>query len=258
MSESVKEYTLAPSILVILKTERVGNRHYLHEVLEGTHLVKAGADKGKVVRKWNTTSIIDDPEEAEAARATVSSVWSTIAPLCRSTDFGLMAPESKREELLKAVPEAYAIADAFNKTAKVERVRVSIMLGTVTADDVLAERAMRRDVEDLIAKMQDGVAKLDVKAVRDAKAELTRVKEMLSEDARSKAEGAIKIAADSANELAKAIRKLEKAGETVALEVDAAALEALEAARVDFLNLDDSDAAIRISDDVDDRDIRLD
>jgi hypothetical protein len=212
---------------------------------------------GALIRKWTTTSIVDDPEEQEAARATVSAVWSTISKICRSTDFGLMAPEESLAELQEAIPVAYAIADKFNQGAKLNRVKVSIMVGRVAQDDVLAAEAMRKEVTSLIDTAMKGVAELNPKTVRDAMAQLKTTADMLSDEAKAKAEGIIDTARASANETAKAIRKLEKAGEAVAVDIDTVTLEALEAARVDFLDLT-TDGEISALDVVDDRVLDLD
>lgn len=232
------KFAIRPSILVSLKTELDGNNHYAHKTVEGAHLEADGSRK----RVWQTTNIVDDPEELEAGRAARSAAWSAISKVCRSTAFGLMADADQLEAVEAGALEAFAIADKFNASARLSRLRVSVQYGVVTQDNVIAVESMRREVERLIEAMQAGIAAQQPDKVRDAANRLTAAKGFLGDDAMAKAEEAIGIARGSANSLAATLRKLAKTGQEAAVEIDQAALDALQSARAAFLDLDTDDS----------------
>jgi hypothetical protein len=92
-------------------------------------------------------------------------------------------------------------------------------------------RAINSEVRELLANMAEGVRNLDVKIVRDAADRARDVGRMLSPDAQARIQTAIDAARDAA-------RKIVKAGEQAAQEIDRQALSRIATARTAFLDFD--------------------
>src|SRR5262249_46513243 len=92
--------TLRPGFLVSLKTSTRGNVAYDKRDIERDHLVK-----GKRVAKWETTRQIADPDEFERAQKVRAKACSLIRGVCAQSDFGLLCPEDKGDQLAKAIAE---------------------------------------------------------------------------------------------------------------------------------------------------------
>lgn len=219
--------TLRPGLLVSLKTSVCGNVSYQKKVLQGDHLTK----EGKRLARWETKREIEDPLEHEAAVRVRSEVRSKIRRVCAVSAFGLLCPETNEKELADAMKEARKIAAAFNETAKYTRVEVYVFCGRIAQDDVEAVRAINSEVRDLLQQMQDGISKLDVAAVREAADRARSLGKMLTPQAEQRIKGAIEAARSVA-------RRMVKAGEQAAQEIDRGTIRALAEARTAFLDLD--------------------
>lgn len=220
--------TLRPGLLVSLKTSVRGNVKYDTKVLDAEGIVE-GASKAR----WETERTIFDPVEHDLSIKVRGKVRTLITSVCAASAFGLLCPESATEELDKAITEARAVADEFNAGAKLSRVSVYIITGRIAPDDVEAVKAINSEVRDLLADMERGIKELDVKTIRDAATRARGLGSMLSPDA----EARIRIAIDTARESAK---KIVKAGEQAAQEVDKTAMRKIAEARTAFLDLDDA------------------
>jgi hypothetical protein len=205
-----------------------GNISYGTREIEGTHINEAGEE----VARWETTRIIIDPEEHEAAIKTRSKARSMIKTVCAQSAFGQLCPEDRAPELIAAIAEARALAQRFNEQARLTRLSVNVIFGRIAQDDVEAVRAISAELRDLMEDMQQGLANLDVKQVRDAAAKAKQIGEMLSPAARERLEEAVKVARSSATKMA-------KAGEQVGIEIDKVAIEQIDKARVSFLDIED-------------------
>ena len=225
------QQTLRPGLLVSLKTALRGNVNYRKVDLD----VPADtiyADEALEVTAWETTRIIADRNEYERAKKARSKATSIIRSVCSWTAFGLLCPEADADKLEAAIADARYVVDQFNATARVSRLHVYVIAGKIAADDVEAVRAINSEVRELLDTMSDGVAKLDVKAIRDAASKAKQLGELLSPDA----EARVRIAIDTAREAAKSIVK---AGETAAIEIDTRAIRRITEARTSFLDLQD-------------------
>jgi hypothetical protein len=94
-------------------------------------------------------------------------------------------------------------------------------------------KAINSEVSDLLAQMETGLRNLDVKSIRDAAAKAKGIGQMLSPDAAAR----IQIAIDAARESAK---KIVKAGETAAAEIDLRAIRTVTDMRTAFLDIDEA------------------
>lgn len=225
---ALQNQTLRPGFLVSLKTSCRGNVSYQKQEIEGAHLVEG---TGEQKARWETTRLIADPVEHEAAVKARSQAARKIRSVCTHSAFGLLCPEIEAGKLEKAIAEARAIADAFNDTAKLSRVTVYVMTGRIAADDVEAVKAINSEVSDLMDLMQDGIRRLDVRAIRDAADRAKEIGAMLPPEAQVRAQLAI----DTARAVAK---NIVKAGEAASKEVDEVAIAKITEMRTAFLDLD--------------------
>ena len=218
--------TLRPGLLVSLKTSVSGNATYRRRDLE------ISTKDGAAFARWETERTIADPAEHEAARKAQGRASTVIRAICTKSTFGLLCLESAEEDLNRAITQARQITSEFNKSAKCTRVGLYIMAGRIAPNDVEAVRAINSEVSELLQDMQDGVANVDVKAIREAANKAKGIAEMLSIEARTQAE----IAIEAARKAARAIVKAE-GGQIV---VDKRAISTIAEARTMFLDFDDA------------------
>jgi hypothetical protein len=232
-ARSLRTSTLRPGLLVNLKTSIVGNVQYEKRTIEPDHFV--GTKKEDKVRraKWETVRTIVDPAEYEAAKSARQSARSLIRGVCAVSAFGLLCPEADAEDLEKAISKARDIAGEFNKRAKRSRVYVYVLTGRIAPDDVEAMRAINSEVRELLTDMQQGIKNLDVKAIREAADTARGLGSMLTPEAATRVRSAIEAARGAA-------RKIVKAGEQAAQEIDRRSIRAITEARTAFLDLDDA------------------
>ena len=220
--------TLRPGLLVSLSVRTSGNVQYSRRDIEADHI----EDDGTLRAKWETDRIIENPEEHDRANKVRSKARSLVTSVCSPSNFGLLCPERDREKLTDAMAAAREIVDEFNRSASITQVSVFLIVGRVAADDVEAVRAINGEIRDLLTMMERGLEKLDVAMVRDAANRARALSAMLSPEAAEKAKRAIEIARSAA-------RKIVKAGESAAQEIDEAALRAIRQSRTAFLDLDE-------------------
>lgn len=220
--------TLRPGFLVSLKTSLSGNVTYNARTIEPEHVTESG----EMLAKWETEKTIADPAEHEAGIKARSLARTAITRVCSASTFGLLCPESRALELQDAIREARAVAEAFNRAATITNLSVGVIVGRVASDDAEAVRAINAEVRSLLEDMDSGLRKLDVEAVREAANKARALGQMLTADAAARVQGAI----DAARMVA---RRMTKAGEQAAQELDSAVLDTLARARTAFLDLDE-------------------
>lgn len=227
---SSKVQILRPGLLISLKSSVTGNAKYIpHE-----RTVTIDAD-GKEVTEIETTRIIADPKEFKRAGEARSKARSIISSVCVGSNFGLLCPQRDRDQLDKAIEEARKVVDAFNASSELTHVAVYAMIGEVASDDVEAVRGINSEVSDLLSKIEAGLKNLDVKAIRKAANDAKEVGQMLTPEAAVRVQMAIDTARSAA-------RKIVKAGEQAAQEVDLLAIRKVAEARTAFLDLDEAKA----------------
>lgn len=227
--DTVQTSTLRPGLLVSLKTSVVGNVRYDKRVIESAHLVEGKAQKAK----WETERLIADVDEHEAALTARSKARSLIGSVCAKSAFGLLCPEARAEDLDKMIAEARIVAEAFNASAKLTRVSVYVITGRIAPDDVEAVKAIKSEVRELLDDMKEGVENLDVKRIRDAADRARSVGTMLAPEVQAR----VSLAIDAARAAAK---KIVKAGEQAAAEVDLYAVRTITESRTAFLDMDEA------------------
>lgn len=224
---AIQSTTLRPGLLVSLKTSIRGNVTYQTNVLDPDHANDAGA----LESRWETTRQIADAAEHERAKIARSKAAACVRRICAQSAFGLLCPEASGDALETAIAEARAIADDFNKSAALSRISVYVITGRIAADDVEAVKAINSEVRDLLGTMAEGVTKLDVQSIRDAANKARELGSMLPPET----EARVRLAIDAARSAA---RRIVKAGETVAAEIDQGAVRRITEMRTSFLDLD--------------------
>lgn len=229
LTEALEVSTIRPGVLVSMKTSVWGNVAYRKQTIEAEHRTK----KGEARAKWETERTISDPVEFEAARVARSKAGNVIRGVCSKTAFGLLCPEDAIDELQDAIAQARQIVDEFNASSKLTRVGIYTISGRIAADDVEAVKAIKSEVRELLDEMKQGIKDLDVKRVRDAANKARDIGQMLSPAARERIDEAINAARTTA-------RKIVKAGEQAAQEIDRRTIRKITEARTAFLDLDDA------------------
>lgn len=219
--------TLRPGLLVAMSTGIRGNITYRTEEIEGRHIAATGEQRAR----WETTRVIHDPAEHEAAIKLRTKARGLILAVCANSAFGLLCPESRADALIEATQQARNLVEEFNAQATLTRMSFNVIFGRIAQDDVEAVKAISAELRNLMEDMQDGLKTLDVKAVRDACNKAKGVGEMLSDDAKGRLDVAISAARKSA-------RAMVKAGEVAAMEIDRRAIAQIDMARTSFLDID--------------------
>ena len=220
--------TLKPGLLVSLHTDISGNVQYQRYDTEPEHYVD-----GTKRSAWETTRVVLEPDEHERAIKARSKARSLITGVCTQSRFGYLCPKADRERLEDAITQAQALAADFNMSAAITRIGVYVVIGEVAANDLQYIRSLNAEVRSLIDQMTVGVQKLDVKAVREAAQKARDVSAMLEPGIAEKVR-------ESVAEARRVARRIVKAGEAAAVEVDTATLRKISEARMSFLDLDDT------------------
>lgn len=225
--------TLRPGLLVGLSTRVSGNVSYRKEDIEPERLLDDGSKRAR----WETEKRVEDAAEHEEAVKTRSKCRSLITGICARSNFGLLCPEDKAGVLWDRYTEALDLAAEFNRRASLTKIDVYIIAGRVAQDDVSAVRAINSEVSDLLATMEAGLQRLDVQVVRDAASRAKEIGAMLSPEAKDRLQGAIDAARSAA-------RKIVKAAEEGAAEIDQATLAKIRQSRSGFLDLEDGETPV--------------
>jgi len=218
--------TIRPGYLISLKTAIRGNVTYK---VRGKG--KSLADNQETVQ-WETTRRTRDVEEYNRAYNVRSKARGLVTAATIDSDFGLLCREADREQVLKAIAEGRALVRAFNNEARVTNIAFRAIMGKVAADDAEAVRSITGEIKDLLSAMTRGMADMDVKRIRDAANKATRIASMLPENASARVRDAIATARKEA-------RRVAKAGNDAAIEIDRAAIKAIREQQTAFFDLDD-------------------
>lgn len=219
--------TLRPGLLVSLNTSIRGNVSYQKRDVEQDHVDENGERRAV----WETVRTIADPAEHEVAIKMRAQIRSLITAHCAASLFGLLCPDTKADLLAKAIERGRDMANTFNECAKTTHIAVHVIAGRIASDDVDAVRAVNSEVRDLLTDMEQGIVKLDVEAVRDAANKARAIGSMLSPFAAEKVQRAIDVARGAA-------KRIVKAGENAAIEIDRVTLEEIRSSRTAFLDME--------------------
>lgn len=217
---------MRPGILVALRTSVSGGVHYVRTDLDE-------AEDGTVTR-WETTRHIDDPAEhkraRDAARLAARGIWK----LCVQTNFGLLCPMDREDELDLAIAAARVTVDLWNTEARYTWISVNAIKGRIADNDEEAVRALLEEAKELVQQMDEGLGKADVVAIRNAAARAKRLVGILGEDAAGDVSELVKAARDAAKTI---VKRVGAEGATVEEVVRTVNRDAFDKARFAFLDV---------------------
>lgn len=222
--------TLRPGLLVSLRTSLSGNVSYQTRDIEADHIEADGSRRAV----WETSRTVVDPREHERAIQVRGRCRSLVIAHCAQSSFGLLCPETREAALKDAIRDARVLAEEFNRSTNLTRINVNVIAGRIAADDAEALRSINQEMRELLTAMEEGLQRLDAKAVRDAADKARQLGAMLSPYAQGEVQKAIEVARGAA-------RRITKAGETAAIEIDTATLRTIRASRTAFLDLEGDD-----------------
>jgi ElaB/YqjD/DUF883 family membrane-anchored ribosome-binding protein len=220
--------TIRPGILVSLKTTVRGNVNYSKIDIDPEHITP----DGKKEATWQTFKQIDDPAEHDEATKIRGKALSIVRGVCVRSDFGLLCPDYKESDLATAIRDARKLTEEFNARAKLTRIGVYVIAGKIAATDAEALRAIRSELSGLVADMEAGIRSVNVEAIREAASKAKNVGQMLNPEQKERLQEAIDVAREQA-------RKLVKAGEQAAEQVNEQTVRALSEYRTQFLDIED-------------------
>lgn len=218
--------TLRPGLLVHVSTSIKGNVKYTKT--EGETIVR---EDGTEVADWETERTIKDPAEQKRATKVRSDARSFIVSVCAATEHGLLCPDEKRPLLEEAYTKARRLVDDFNATSTTTFLRFNALAGRIEPNDLAAVRAINGEVRDLLAEMTLGLEALDPDRIKAAASRAKKIGTMLSSEMQERIEEAVK-------SVRKVARDIVEAGEQAAIQIDAALINKLAAARTAFLDID--------------------
>ena len=93
-------FKLTPAMLVSLRTKITGGIHYQRTELN------AKREHETDIATWKTECTIDDVNEWDRAKTARQTAGGLIRRVCVHTNFGLLCPEAKYDDLDKAIVDA--------------------------------------------------------------------------------------------------------------------------------------------------------
>jgi hypothetical protein len=225
----MKHSTIRPGLLVSLKTSINGGIKYSKTVIDR----KTRNEDGSETETWETERVTEDADEYARMQKARTLAAGTIRRVAKTTAFGLLAPEADSDLLDAAIVKAREITSAANAAAQYSRLSVYVLVGKVASDDVEAQRAINSELRDLMALMERGISEVDVKKIRDAADKAREIGAMLSPEAA----GRVQVAVDAAREVAK---RIVKAGQNAAQEIDKSTLRRIAEMRFSFLDTEEA------------------
>jgi hypothetical protein len=229
---------LRPGLLVVVNSHVIGGVQYRRVDLDAS-----GADRpvGVEVTRWETTKVVDDPEEHDRAVKARGKALAEIDAVCVQSKFARLCPTDRAGELEEAIGRAQAIVSAHNADATCTRVELFTFLGQVAATDEQATRKIAREMTELFAEMSRGIDRMDPEAIREANKRAIEVAGMLGEEQVKAVSEAVEQAKKAARDIT---RRIGKKGEDAAIVLASIQRGAIERARFAFLDTDDSPAVI--------------
>lgn len=230
--------SMKPGLLVALSSRMEGGVKYDRMDLETE---KTAGDEA-VITKWETTKVVEDPEEHARASKVRGKCRSLVSSVCTHTAFGLLCLASKEEQLNEAIAQAREMADAFNATAKTVRIGVFALKGRIAETDDEAARAVSSELRELLDEMQGGIAEANVSRIRDAAMRAKKMGAVLDDATGKKVAKAVEEARSVAKDIMKKLAEGGDAAEQVAAMVRSIKLDAIKEARFAFLDFEESTA----------------
>ena len=200
------------------------------------------ATEGAAVSKWETTKIVDDLVETEAATKARGKCRTIITSVCTNTAFGLLCATADEEKLNQAIVESREHAKLFNETmpasglSKTIQVDVFIMRGRIAESDSEATRAIASEMREILEQMKQGIADCNADDIRKAANKARAIGKMLDEESAKKVTEAIAQARAAAREI---VKQVSSGADKTTVKLDAIKMEMIDTARFAFLDLEE-------------------
>ena len=218
--------TLRPGLLVNMNTAVHGNVTY--QVNDRDVRVMDRTE----ITDISTRKTVLDVDEQERAIKERTKIRGLILSVCAKSEFALICPNDREADLREAITAARELAEKFNANARTTHIEFRVICGRIAQDDVDTVRAIAGEIRSLTEDMKRGVKALDVKVIRAAANQATEVGKVLTPEANQRLKVAVEAARLSA-------RKIAKAGNVAAKQIDRQAIAKIDMARTAFLDLEE-------------------
>lgn len=225
-----KTFTLRPGIMLGLKTSVRGGVTYKRVDLD--------SDDGS--EKWETTKRVQDPTTLKAASKLRARCRQRIEQVCAKTSFALLCANENETKLDAVLDDVRAKVRDWNAANPVTRVNVWCVKARIAESDAQAARGIASDLTDLLDAMNKSISDLDPDAIRASARQARAMLSILSEQKQALANQAIEAARDAASAIAK---RVIKKGEDAATVLQSLDTQAISAARVAFLDIEEAEAS---------------
>jgi hypothetical protein len=212
--------------MVRLTSKVKGNRRLRKETFEPLQENEDGSAAEAELQRRNWINRAEH-QEAEKVRGRCRRI---IEAVCIPTDFGLLCPEDRKEELEAAEARAQAVAAEFNATSTVTQVIIKCRPGQIAVSNQKAARVLNAEMAGYMAEMQEGIRSRDAAKTREAANKAKKVARMFEAPKQEQVDSAAAKARAEANKIA-------KDGTKAAEAIDEQVLEELERQKVAFLDL---------------------
>lgn len=235
---------LKPGLLVALKSTVTGGVSYRRIDLDAPENAATGTTAGDpaLVTRWETTRIVDDPEEHDRASKLRGKALGAIRSICIvSSAFGCLCPVEREAELDAEIQRQRAAIDDFNASARCTRITVNTIKGRIASTDEEAIRSITGEMAYLLANMNRAIDKMDPTAIRAAATEAARMSAMLDESQIQRVSDAVIEARKAARMITKRVEKSGESAASVMLDIQRGAIER---ARFAFLDTEETPAPV--------------
>jgi hypothetical protein len=170
--------SLPDGILVSLHTSVTGGVQYQRRDLDAAAHVNGAA----AVSRWETTKLVEDPDELARAQAARSAATHAVRRVCVATSFGLLCRADRAAELEQAIADARTLVDAHNREARHSRVELRVLCGRVSGSDPETIRAIAAELSGVLTELAQASDALDVARMREAASGALRLTALLPSD----------------------------------------------------------------------------
>jgi hypothetical protein len=230
--------TLKPGLLVSCKTKITGGVEKRAGSVDAADVAaaQASASAGSEIVAKASIKIVKDKEEYKCAKVARSKCQSLIRGACIKSEFGLLCPDAREDNLQSKLDEAQEEATSFNRSTTTDiRIDVYVIAARIAPDDDKAARALASEMRGLLDSMQTGITAGDVDVIRDAARRARSLGTMLDEESAGRVQRSIL----EAREIAKAIvKRVQDGGERLDVVIGEFKRSAIEQARFAFLDMD--------------------
>jgi hypothetical protein len=182
-------------------------------------------------KSWRATKYVAHVAEYERAVDLRSKARTVVARHCAFIGFCFLCRDDRLPRLQTDMEDLQSKVAEFNSTAtSAVRVTVNALIGRLARDDAATIAVVRAEVDGLLSAMKNGAETGDVEAMRSGAKKARNAVKMLTPAMEADF-------GETITKVQKAAKRLVKAADTAAAQVDADVLADLDGARMRFLDL---------------------